>query len=328
MCIYQKFFFLCGCDKLKISKPCEQTSTNVQGQVFCRKDPHPHIDDGAERLYDFAAHGPGVCSNIRCKWQWGILPLGVYEAEDWTSLLENDASFDMSDEACEDREARWFRMLTTDQQLECLPLSFPLPAEKMSLCAQAYFSPDPVHGMSVFFSRYDELSTDQLHHSELNPRYMNAEQLRFATGFLLPAEVTLPGESLVRGSTPQKPLVGPFKVRQHDCKPVPGLCDVCGRNAGEPRAKREQMLSEAENVMFWRECWPRPHETAAGFEKIFRGMEQAQSKQGVVEATENKPGAVPDCEADVFKPDESPNVSHEPDSGVELGLDMEIDFDI
>ena len=126
------------------------------------------------------------------------MPLGVYR-EGKNSLKENDAEFDMSEQARVEREDRWFRTLSTDQQLECLSKTFPMPADAMSLYAQANFNPDSNEGLNVFFAHFYELSAEHLRWYELNPRYMTAEQLHHATGSLLPAEVTLPGRRQVYG---------------------------------------------------------------------------------------------------------------------------------
>ena len=303
MCIFQKHFFLCGCDKLKISSACSDTSVNAQRQKFCRKDPHPHIDDGAERMYNTPSHGFGVCSNIHCRWRWSLAPTGVYEPrdkpQDKRSLRENDASFDMSEDARSDREARWFRLLSADRQLECLSMTFPLRAEKMSLYAQAYFCQDSMHSADILFSRFFDLSTAQLHWSELNPRYMNAEQLRHATGALLPASVTIPGNATNRGSTPHQPLEGPFKVATHNCKPKPGVCRKCGRNAGDPKLLVKQANIEAENMLFWTERPRRPHETDEGFQKILQGMQNAQ-EAAAAEGVALNVLKTPTCQEDVF----------------------------
>ena len=232
MCIFQDFHFLCGCDKLKISRECHRTSINVQGGVFCQDDPYPHIDDSVERPLDPTAYGPGVCSNIHCRWRFGLLPFGVYGDDSKKSLYENDASFDISEAACAEREDRWYRMLNTDQQLECLSMSFPLPTESMSTYAQAWFKADTMQGVSIVLSEVDVFKPEQLRWYELNPRYMTATQLHHATGFVLPAEVTLPGNVKGSGSTPLKPYAGPFKVGTHVCKPLPGVCRKCGANSG------------------------------------------------------------------------------------------------
>ena len=255
MCIFQKSIFLCGCDKLKISQACSSTSLNAQGDVFCQNDPHAHIDDGVPREYDVAAYGPGVCCNIHCRWRYSLLPLGVYGQDSKQSLLENDAPFDMSEAACTEREDRWFRLLSADQQLECLSMTFPLPVETMSTYAQAHFNSDPVHSTEVLFSEA-EIKPDELRWFELNPRYMTAQQLQHATGYLLPANITVPSTTSADGTTPLKPYAGPFKVGAHTCKPRFGICRRCGENNGS-RKVRDEMI--AHNVMTSRVRPTRPH---------------------------------------------------------------------
>ena len=168
------------------------------------------------------------------------------------SLKENDASFDMSESACKEREDRWFRTLTTDQQLEFLGMRFPVPDESKSLYAQAYFNGDPARGYVVEFSRFYDLATSQLQWWELNPRYMTSPQLNHATGFVLPAEVTIPGSPNAHGSTPHLPYLGPFTIpNSHICSPFPGICSGCGRYVGCPLREAEQeRLLEGEEIIW------------------------------------------------------------------------------
>ncbi|KAK4540135.1 hypothetical protein LTR36_009800 [Oleoguttula mirabilis] len=246
MCLYKEFFFLCGCSKYKIAVPCVDVAVNVQGVLFCRQDPHPHPEDRKARDGMISiTHGPGVCSGAVCQWHWGVLVPGDFGdgkqikpavQQQQQQKEEVDAEFDLSEEACKEREGRWYCMLSADQQLECFSTVFPVPFEAMSDYARSFLNPhmDDL-ALSLDDDRAEHARPEELRWQETNPRYLSSQQLSFATGLLLPVEVTAPGQE--RGSTPHKPLVGPFGVGAHVCKPKVGVCRTCGRYRGRGKGK-------------------------------------------------------------------------------------------
>ena len=79
---------------------------------------------------------------------------------------------------------------------------------------------------------------------------MNEEQLHWATGLLLPAEVTIPGDPWTIGSTPRKPWAGPFKVDRHVCTPDYGVCVHCGENRGDAELEEVHRNVETEGFVY------------------------------------------------------------------------------
>lgn len=79
---------------------------------------------------------------------------------------------------------------------------------------------------------------------------MDAQQLRYVTGWLLPAGVTIPGDAMANGSSPHRPSAGPFRVPlAHACQPRPGICGTCGRNGGDLEFKRRQLEIDADHLV-------------------------------------------------------------------------------
>lgn len=224
MCTYTLFTFLCNSQKLKIAAPCRHISTNAQGLPYCRLDPYAHHADGNQhRVYAAETFGPGVCANEACRAEYGM-PLG-----ETAHAVEDDAEYDMSPDACAEREDRWFReCLSTEQQLDAMSMTFPRPFEERSVYAQTWLCED--------WSRFDidsidVLNPDSVDWSDLNPRYMTARALHKATGILLPASVTDTsgdGKKKMLTTTPCKPVFGPFRPQSHACKPEVGICRTCG----------------------------------------------------------------------------------------------------
>lgn len=256
MCIYNIFNFLCGGQKLKITSPCEHAFTNYQGIQFCRMSPQAHVHDGVPRNYSTPTHGPGICSNTHCRDLFGMLPYELSKKNKACDLVEDDSEFDMSPEACADREARWYRMLSTDHQLECLSTTFPVSTESMSQYARVwlYLADLPPNEWAAHFESACNANPDELIWQELNPRYMSQFTLQTVTKLhLLPAWVTDTNQTApdqghrnsnskgkgkgkqtqVRTTTPYMPLYGPFKVGDHICKPAVGFCKTCGHYHGK-----------------------------------------------------------------------------------------------
>lgn len=162
-------------------------------------------------------------------------PEGEFESPD-EPYDQPRNSFDISDAACQGRERAYFRLLTAEQR-EALYVDFPYPrsaqVESMSAYAQAYLCDDAERAKRVLADGR-VLDPNEVHWSELNPRFFSPAQLSLVTGLLLPASVTIPARDVrVWGASPLMPVVGPFARREeHVCWPVPGVCGVCGRNRG------------------------------------------------------------------------------------------------
>ncbi|KAF2482814.1 hypothetical protein BDY17DRAFT_311219 [Neohortaea acidophila] len=242
MCIFQELQFHCGCTILQISRPCPQASTNAQNELFCPADLHPHLNDPpsqrrSTRIFDPKTYCPGVCAFIHCRWKYAVQPEGEFESPD-EPYDQPRNSFDMADDACQGRERAYFRLLTAEQR-EALYVDFPYPrsaqVESMSAFAQAYLCDDEEHAKRVLADGR-VLDPEEVHWTELNPRFFSPAQLSLVTGLLLPASVTIPARDMdvrVWGASPLMPVVGPFALRgEHVCWPVPGVCGVCGRNWG------------------------------------------------------------------------------------------------
>ena len=257
MCYFTTFNFLCGCSKIKISQPCNDTFTNVQGVLCCRKDPRPHPDDKSlTRKKDDMTFGPGVCSGVQCQWKHALLPLGDFGDSKKRALFEDDTPFDMSEEACKEREDCWYRnLLSTDQQLDFIGVSYPLDPETMSDFARWQLNSDKEDSEWFFWEHFDRAwgsDRSKIRWQELNPRYMDASMLRRVLSHrLLPAEVAIPGNA--RGSTPLKPNQGPFAVGKHKCKPAKGICKKCGVNVGDPKLRNATLSYQQEQDMnkYW-----------------------------------------------------------------------------
>ncbi|KAK4502345.1 hypothetical protein PRZ48_005770 [Zasmidium cellare] len=263
MCQYTTFHFLCGASKLKITTPCASAFTNYQGLTYCRLDPQAHVNDGIQRDTTHT-YGPGICSNINCRDFFGMAP---YEVSNTADLLEDDEEFDMSSEACAERETRWFRcLLSTDQQLECFSTNFPVPVESMTEYAKAflYFNHLPANEWATYFASAWDSNPDEVTWQELNPKFMDASALQAATALkLLPAWVTdvkqgVPDMNIKHSrksstkksrkaksksvqpltTTPHMPLYGPFKTTTHTCLPAVGFCKTCGHYHGKAHRRK------------------------------------------------------------------------------------------
>lgn len=253
MCKFTTFSFLCGGTKLKITSPCESAFINYQGIQYCRKDPQAHVNDGVFRDCSAYTYGPGICSNVNCREYHGMLPYELSSKNEASDLIEDDSEFDMSPDACTERETRWFRyLLSTDQQLECFNTVFPVPLESMTEYARVYLWLGylNVNDWAAHFDAAANASPDEVTWQELNPKYMSPCTLQTATAHhLLPAWVTDTTQPLperftnkpskaskkdkaatqqIRTTTPQMPLYGPFKVPSHRCTPAIGFCKTCG----------------------------------------------------------------------------------------------------
>ncbi|KAK3109270.1 hypothetical protein LTR53_017654, partial [Teratosphaeriaceae sp. CCFEE 6253] len=257
----------------QIAEPCPDAAVNVQAQPFCPHDPHPHPEDGRPRPVPLElTYGPGVCGSTACRWHLGLLAPGDFGPErarkrgqpssnpnaDLSADADAGAPFDMSDATRREREARWFRLLSTDQQLEALsssnPTPSPIPAQDLSDYARAFLNPHSAHDVHAL-SFMESADPSQVTWAELNPRFLGPAELQHATGRFLPASVTAPGQE--RGSTPCRPVVGPFAVRAHACGLRGGRCRLCGRVRGrkgveareEPQGRACRNLGMAIGVM-------------------------------------------------------------------------------
>lgn len=255
MCKFTEFHFLCEGAKLKITSPCESAFTNYQGIQYCRKDPQAHINDGVYRDRSHT-HGPGICSNVNCREYHGMLS----SKDKASDLIEDDSEFDMSPDACTERENRWYRyLLSTDQQLECINTVFPVPLESMSDYGRVYLWLGylSVNERAAHFDETSNASPDAVTWQELNPKYMSQDTLQLATAYpFLPIWVTDTRQAVpdrfsnkkskgskkgksaskqTRTTTPKMPLYGPFQIPSHRCNPVIGFCETCGHYRGKLR---------------------------------------------------------------------------------------------
>ncbi|KXS96850.1 hypothetical protein AC578_7406 [Pseudocercospora eumusae] len=233
MCKYTLFNFLCGGTKIKVAEPCDQASTNYLGITFCRSDPHPHIDDSKPREFVSPTFGPGICSNMHCRELWGMVPKHQAEKHLAQDLVEDDTPFDMSPEACQEREDIWARtMLDEEQQMDAYWTKWPLPVHTMTLNAKGWLFPQ-----SFSTAEFAEISQqcsaslphiDDVHWKELNPKYLSQQALQYVTSLYLPASVTDVRRHEIPITTPVKQFFGPFRIREHTCRPATGFCKTCG----------------------------------------------------------------------------------------------------
>ncbi|KXT08164.1 hypothetical protein AC579_8011 [Pseudocercospora musae] len=243
MCKYTLFHFLCGGTKIKVAQPCDQASTNYLGITFCRKDPHPHTDDYKTRPFVAPTFGPGICSNMHCREIWGMIPKGQAEKHLRRDLVEDDTPFDMSPEACQEREDVWARtLLDEEQQMDAYWTKWPLPVRSMTLNAKGWLFPqcfsaaewwDITQQCSV-----SAPSIDDIHWKELNPKYLSQRALQYVTALYLPASVTDVRRHETPITTPMKQFFGPFRIGEHTRRPPTGFCKTCGLYQSQHKGKK------------------------------------------------------------------------------------------
>ncbi|KAK3649648.1 hypothetical protein LTR56_006831 [Elasticomyces elasticus] len=228
MCKFQELHYACGtCSVISVLHPCEKSYTDAQGKVSCSDDPRPHGEDGKYRVGVKNIFSPATCSGVVCQWEHGILAHGDYGVD---KAFKAATPFTDDEESRTEREQAWFRMLTTEQQLECMNTIFPLSIDGASDYARAWLRSD---GESIEErQRLRECSVVQsLDWRETNPRYLSPRALQKCTGYLLPAIVTAPGHE-GQAITPHLPIVGPFACDNHKCKPFLANYRICGRFNG------------------------------------------------------------------------------------------------
>lgn len=158
-------------------------------------------------------------------------------------LIEDDTEFDMSPEACQEREELWFRKcLDIDQQLEACRTTFPIPREQMSLHAKYWLFGDDIPA-EEWLAGHEEAKTanpDEMDWRELNPKYLNQKTLGHVTALYLPACVTdtRQHQPHLRITTPAWPQFGPFRCKSHKCLPAMGFCITCGLYHGKEFAQK------------------------------------------------------------------------------------------
>lgn len=166
-----------------------------------------------------------------------LIPPHEYHLCDAKNLIEDDEPFDMSDQACAEREDRWYRqMLSTDQQLQLLDTSYPLSEDLVSPYNKYVLKDMATAGKYGHM----EVNPDDLGWQELNPRYLSDFGLWVSTTSILPASVTDTRYHEHQTSSPFQPAFGPFKVRSHFCKPKKGICKTCGRYNITKSGRNEQ----------------------------------------------------------------------------------------
>lgn len=252
MCKYTLFHFLCGGTKIKIAEPCDQASTNYLGIPFCKEDPYPHIEDAKPRQYTGATYGPGICSNIHCRENWGMVPKDEANKHLKRDLVEDDTPFDMSPSACQQREDVWARAcLDEDQQMEAYwQKEWPLPIESMTLNAKTWLSSEmvPIIDWCELWNQVQAQnpSPDDVDWRELNPKYLSQRALQHVTAVYLPALVTDTRTHEHHTTTPLKPQFGPFRVKSHTCRPAGGCCKICGIYHSKKSAKNLSIAYDAD----------------------------------------------------------------------------------
>ncbi|KAK4624659.1 hypothetical protein CLAFUW4_05648 [Fulvia fulva] len=251
MCKYTVFNFLCGAQKLKIVSTCSQAKTNYQGLLFCQDDPHAHISDGKSRDYADQTYGPGVCANVNCRTAHGMAPRKQVDFKE-RDLIEDDRDFDMSPEACAEREERWYRQcLSTHQQLEVIGAQMPPAVDALSSYAKwwIYIENMPADWVATWEQLSLVDNPDEISFLELNPRYMTQRALHHVTGHYLPANITDTRHSRHKvdavTTTPRMPALGPFKTKSHTCKPNVGYCKTGGDYHGKEYSKKPHKYTEA-----------------------------------------------------------------------------------
>lgn len=242
MCIYTRFRYLCMHEKIKIAHACNKAILDPHGILICPDDPSPKLTDGVHRTYADRTYGVGVCSSIHCAWDHSILPLGDFGDDkvfdNGSKSFEDDTAIDNSYKAREDRLDIWYRLLTTDQQLEHFSREYPTPLFQRSVAGRVLL--DFPHGAVV-------TSMETLLWHELNPVYLTPAMLQwFVFSRVLPASLVDNRKS--NTISPRKPIPGPFKVNpNHKCPKKHGICKVCGENIGET-ALKETTLKHRQKI--------------------------------------------------------------------------------
>lgn len=283
MCIYSWHYFACGHSRRQYSMQCEVARDLLHGpEVDCRVAPKGWLAVYAPRHWqgtyvwdelkfdDVDTHGPGVCHNYGCRWNFSLLPNGMFygfkeNAEDYFddeldhnrhygagpsdpldpgnppsahhAVQENKARFNMDYDACKMREYAWHQLLTTDEQTQALTIK--RPTERAKQLAQSLAAGGNINteGLTVF---------------DLNPGYLDENTLRICTARLLPASVTYadglkatsskPWEQLKElvsmGIPPRAATEGPFRPAEHACRFREGWCVVCG--VCEPKVEKKK----------------------------------------------------------------------------------------
>lgn len=237
MCIYTQFQYLCLHGKTKIQTPCDNVVTDSHGTLTCLNDTHDN-----QRTFGHRTYGVGICSNIHCAWNLSVLPLGDYGDNKKfgnSSSFEDDTEIDDSLEAREERVARWYRLLSTDQQLDHLQTEYPVPINELSIAGRDL--QNFPYGAAVV------PTLDTIRWQELNPLYLTPAMLQWLIfNRVLPASIVDDHKSMK--ISPLKPTLGPFKpMKPHKCPKKYGICKVCGENIGNPK-KKEKVLSYRQNT--------------------------------------------------------------------------------
>jgi hypothetical protein len=186
----------------------------------------------------------GVCDNIHCAWNYGVLPFGEYGNNTKfgnSTSFEDDTEIQDSPAVREERVGRWFRLLSADEQLDHFSTEYPIPEHELS---------DTGRDIRDFpYGAASVATLDTLRWQELNPLYLNPLMLQWCVfNFVLPASVVDDRKS--KTITPRMPLWGPFKVQDtHRCTIKRGICKICGMNIGDSR-KKEKVLSYRQHVAY------------------------------------------------------------------------------
>lgn len=240
MCIYTRFKYLCLHEKVKIKRPCNRAVKDSQGVLTCPDTPNVEDVYGVWQNHAERTYGVGICSNIHCAWNHGILPYGDYGNDrkfgDSTSF-EDDTEIDDSLAAREERVGRWFQLLSADQQLDHFKTEYPIPDHERS-----------ADGRAILNFPHDMISVwDTLRWQELNPLYLTPAMLQWCVrSRLLPASIADGRRS--KTISPHKPLFGPFKPKDtHKCPKKHGICKTCGENIGKKKLK-DATLAYQQNV--------------------------------------------------------------------------------
>jgi hypothetical protein len=241
MCIYSHFQYLCLHQKLKTINACSKSFRDARGVLTCPDAPSVEGSDKTSRTFGHRTYGLGVCDNIHCAWNHGILPFGDYGNNrnfGNSTSFEDDTEIVDSPAAREERVGRWFKLLDVDQQLDHFKTEYPVPEHELSDAGLALrnFPHDTVEFMAL----------DTLRWQELNPLYLTPPMLQWCVyNLVLPAFVVDDRKS--ETVTPRMPIFGPFQLKsKHRCPKQHGICKVCGANIGDKRLK-EKVLSYRQN---------------------------------------------------------------------------------
>lgn len=230
MCIYTHFQYLCLHEKTKIQTACDNVVIDRHGNLTCLNE-----TDGTQRTFGHRTYGVGICSSIHCAWNFSILPIGDYgnDTKFGNSLsFEDDTEIDDSPEAREERVARWYRLLSTEQQLDHLRTEYPVPINERSIAGRDLLA--CAWGPGVV----PTLTT--MRWQELNPLFLTPAMLQWCIfNRVLPASVADDRKS--KTICPLKPVCGPFAIQAHKCSKKRGICKVCGNNIGDPALREKTM---------------------------------------------------------------------------------------